>query len=1373
MVIRPEPSITCLSPKKASPDLASLRPVFSPFPTKVQVPPLSERKSPSVRRLWATQPEPSTRRKVGIADLGADVLRAIATFLSPRGIAIVARTSRALRDAMTRIPTDISQLFPVPVTDVSGDLKRLAVHLGSTPQIIAPTHLRIRIGSTTSCRRALSLAGTRAGAALRVLQIEGSDFGATSSLDALRTCKSLEVLRLPGLRGLSDISALDCLTKLRVLEIGGDGINNLGPLNKLMMLQELRISPCATLSDLSPLSSLSQLETLHINHSNRLSDLTPLMRLPRLVHLDLAFCTALESHAISALRRGLPNLRPPNTMGCPLLQTTALETQPALQPNAGDDNSTMDDLADGLRALQLQTTDAAPDDDDSRGSPSFASALAVAAPAVTAQVPAATAQPPAKLAPNHNDCTSAETKKPVVATPVSVKKEFNHQVRRAKAEEYLLREYGMDTPQGRIHLRRAYYLYTKAERLFQGARGMAKKLKRLRQRCADTGVRLREDLTPVEALVPAGEGDELEGWTFDSKRGDAHLDAKSGLHSRYIISKDIFSKLYWYQKKAIRWLWRLRASGMGGILGDDMGLGKTVQISSFLGGVFRTTSLLLPLKKTRALIVCPKSVIQQWIKHIQRWCPGVPVAEFSGTKLQRDRVVEASAARGGIVVTTYGMVTVSTESFKSAGKWEYIILDEGHIIRNKSTNRAKAVREVPAAHRIILSGTPLQNKLGDLWALLDFVCKGQLLGDRRQFNTEFDRPITAGQHRNAAPRTKRIAGELITTLRRLYRPHMLRRIKDDVLTSTPRKPVPIVAGTIARASDKAEEKTSLLSEGKGTSSVDTPSSKSLKPVMTAKKTDLAVWTTLSTSQRAIYHAFLSSPEIKAQFCDSKCPLAALTVLKKVCDHPQLLTRRMKLCRSIMQLAPGWQEDNTQSFADEGATLLSDAADKSLPVKAFQTVPSTTSSSSTTDHPTVNPSVPSPEAVAERLINGSNKLRVLIQLLRAHKASGHRTLVFSQSKKMLDLIEKTFSACGIDRSTVSRLDGDVSDRRERAKLVNQFNTDMSRHIFLLTTQVGGLGINLVSANRVVIFDPAWNPASDDQAVDRAYRIGQTRDVVVYRLITCGTLEEVIYRKQVFKGALMRVAVARGSQGRVKVRRHFNKKELREVFSLKDHTSSRTCMQLNRLHRCRLPASESCEGGLGDLLKSKIVFGVSDHSLLFSEAARSGSLLSIKTPQKEPNEHLAADTAGAGFWNVPESTPGAPQPTLNTLPASIPLRTPGESYRKKRERHDDELREAFRQQHLEESKQTSQPLTDAEGAESSCDSVQAQDRSGQPIVNRERESHELKSQLHCEKSDQVPKPSTEAGGAEPSCPSTQSRDESVLSVTNGLRKVTLAE
>lgn len=614
----------------------------------------------------------------------------------------------------------------------------------------------------------------------------------------------------------------------------------------------------------------------------------------------------------------------------------------------------------------------------------------------------------------------------------------------------------------------------------------------------------------------------------------------------YRLPGKIATTLYPHQREGTKWLWDLHCKSRGGILGDDMGLGKTMQISSFLAGLF--TSHLIK----RALIVAPKTVLPNWMKELSVVGLSRKARDFSGSPgSTREYALQHVLQTGGILLTTYDVVRNNWKAIRGDyhGRdgygdtsedivtWDYVILDEGHIIKNPNTQRAMSLREIPSPHRIIVSGTPIQNNLKEMWALFDFCCP-ELLGDKKDFKTRYEDLILQANDKRATQRQKWIGSKAAQELRERIQPYFLRRLKSEVFP---------------QSGDSANRKLS-------------------------KKDDIIVWLKLTECQRQLYTAFLNSETAHSSVDGSA--LAALTVLKKICDHPGLLTKRAaddiaEGMESMIKGAGVAEEDVIQAevaAAEEMAASLASIAELENGEKKHGIT--------------------------------SCKIVFLMALLDNLIAEDHRVLVFSQTRKMLNIIQEEVRIKGYN---FLRIDG-TTKACDREKFVNEFQAYDEIPIFLLTSQVGGLGITLTGADRVVIVDPAWNPSTDNQSVDRAYRIGQLRNVLVYRLITCGTIEEKIYRKQVFKGGLFKTATEHKQQTR-----YFSHQELHELFSIPESgfDVSLTQQQLHEEHDSQHEIDASLKQHI-EFLEGQGIAGVSHHNLLYSKTE------SVQSPPPEEND-----------------------------------------------------------------------------------------------------------------------------------------------------------
>ena len=249
---------------------------------------------------------------------------------------------------------------------------------------------------------------------------------------------------------------------------------------------------------------------------------------------------------------------------------------------------------------------------------------------------------------------------------------------------------------------------------------------------------------------------------------------------RLRVGANLWDALFKYQQTAVKWLWELHLQQAGGILGDEMGLGKTVQIISFLAGLHRSELL-----KGAILVVCPVTLMSQWVREFHKWAPALRVVAMhsSGTWQGTDRksLLKSIDDVNTVVLTTYRASQDEILTNADIIKFHYVILDEGHNIRNPGSLSSKAVKKFPTPHRLVLTGSPLQNKLSELWALFDFIYPGKL-GDLPTFTKAVEGPINQGGFQFASPKQIAVAYECCVTLRDLTAPYLLRRMKKDVLT---------------------------------------------------------------------------------------------------------------------------------------------------------------------------------------------------------------------------------------------------------------------------------------------------------------------------------------------------------------------------------------------------------------------------------------------------------------------------------------------------------------------------------------------------------------------------------------------------------------
>jgi len=431
------------------------------------------------------------------------------------------------------------------------------------------------------------------------------------------------------------------------------------------------------------------------------------------------------------------------------------------------------------------------------------------------------------------------------------------------------------------------------------------------------------------------------------------------------LPPDLNAELRPYQVQGVDFLSFARNAGLGAILADDMGLGKTVQTICVLEG--------------RVLVVCPKSVVHNWVAEIARFRPSLRTVVYHGAERELDEAAD-------VTLTTYAVLRLDVKEL-SRQHWDIVVLDEAQAIKNTDSQTARAAFELKGDWRVALSGTPVENRLDELFSVMHFANPG-LLGGRSEFQSRYSTPIANGN------------AEAGKRLRDKIKPFVLRRLKRDVLPDLP------------------------------------------------PRTDSLLYVELDESERAVYDAVRAATQkdVLERLSHGGSVLHALEALLRL---------RQAACHSA--LVPG--------------------------------------------------------QVAER----SSKIERLLETLEEIVAEEHKALVFSQWTSLLDRVQPALEAAGL---RYARLDGST---RDRAGVVAEFQSQDGPPVLLISLKAGGTGLNLTAADHVFLLDPWWNPAVEDQAKDRAHRIGQERPVMVYRMVAKDTVEERILALQEKKRALVDVAL----------------------------------------------------------------------------------------------------------------------------------------------------------------------------------------------------------------------------------------------------------
>ncbi len=456
-----------------------------------------------------------------------------------------------------------------------------------------------------------------------------------------------------------------------------------------------------------------------------------------------------------------------------------------------------------------------------------------------------------------------------------------------------------------------------------------------------------------------------------------------------------------YQIRGLNWMISLFQSGINGILADEMGLGKTLQTISLIGYMKHFRSRGRP-----HLVIVPKSTLQNWVNEFKRFCPTVKVQCMKGLAEERNDFVKnilPDESVWDVVVISYESVLAEKAALKKID-WRYLIIDEAHRIKNDESKLSLVVRSFNSENRLLITGTPLQNNLHELWALLNFLVPDVFNSDE-DFTDIFDMEKCLGED-----------SSIVTKLHAVLKPFLLRRLKSEV-------------------------------------------EKRLLP-----KIETKLYVGLSTMQRQWYTKILMKDidllNTTSNKADKMRLLNILMQLRKCCNHPYLF----------------------------------DGAEPGPPYTTEQ-----------------------------HIVQNCGKMVLLDKLLTRLKQQGSRVLIFTQMTKVLDILE---DYCLWKGHQYCRLDGNTSHdlRQESINAYNEPNSE--KFIFMLSTRAGGLGINLATADVVILYDSDWNPQADLQAMDRAHRIGQTKQVKVFRLITDNTVEERIIERAEMKLHLDHVVIQQG-------------------------------------------------------------------------------------------------------------------------------------------------------------------------------------------------------------------------------------------------------
>ncbi|VDL80704.1 unnamed protein product [Nippostrongylus brasiliensis] len=496
-------------------------------------------------------------------------------------------------------------------------------------------------------------------------------------------------------------------------------------------------------------------------------------------------------------------------------------------------------------------------------------------------------------------------------------------------------------------------------------------------------------------------------------------------------------KLHEYQQVGLNWLVMMHEKGFNCILGDEMGLGKTIQVIAFIAYLMEANV------RGPHLIVVPSSTIENWMAEFMKWCPKVRLLTYYGSQEERRQLRHMAKKKKesiDVILTTYNMISSKHDDKKFFKNFSinYVIYDEGHMLKNCGTDRYRNLMKVKGKRKVLMTGTPLQNNLIELISLMYFVMTKiftKYCEDIAQLLQHFKQQGPALESGSSSMYKK----DRIEQAKQILQPYMLRRLKAQVLSHLP------------------------------------------------EKHEQVIEVEMLENQKELYENVLDS--VRGIDGDTSNAYGALVHLRQAANHP--LLRRVQY---------------TDSIIDKLAKTLC-AKEKPYEKKKWEDVAEDLSYQSDFQIHQLCEKYRSTQKflLSEELALKSGKCQILDDLLPKIKSKGDKVLIFSQFTSMLDILEVYLRIRGY---SFKRLDG-ATPVMERQEMINEFNNDPEISVFLLSTRAGGLGINLTSANHIILHDIDFNPYNDKQAEDRCHRMGQEKEVFVTRLVSKDTVEADIH------------------------------------------------------------------------------------------------------------------------------------------------------------------------------------------------------------------------------------------------------------------------
>ncbi|KAI2619917.1 SNF2 family N-terminal domain-containing protein [Hypoxylon sp. NC1633] len=640
-----------------------------------------------------------------------------------------------------------------------------------------------------------------------------------------------------------------------------------------------------------------------------------------------------------------------------------------------------------------------------------------------------------------------------------------------------------------------------------------------------------------------------------------------------------------YQLEGLTWMYEICLQGLSGILADEMGLGKTIQVISLVALLREQENYFGP-----HLIIAPLSTLSNWQDEFQKWTPTIPFVLYHGTPEERQQIFRDKIMRNyqkgsptqrfPVVCTSYEMVLRDRASL-SRIDWAFIVVDEGHRMKNADAKLFRELQQFKSATRLLITGTPLQNNLKELWSLLHFLMPETFL-DWEAFEVWFDFSDLQDEEGTSQFIEDKANQDLVSKIHKVLQPLLLRRIKADVANYLPKKREYVLFAPMTKeqtdlynviSDKKADTRTYLenkvVERLTGTTNSPIASRRSSRQ---SSRANSARPSEVSSPSASVNNAFSmmmgkkAGSKLKALPNDSS-PITQATRVSKRKVPPTSESSTPKSNKSSLSSTPASSTRGRQRKGPRSYNVPDDSDDDKLDDDAFEAKIASEIAAKDDDdsedlrdeeeierastlelaklqiadkklgnplmqlrlvcnspHNFYNPWAFADDVpVDEGIVTASGKMLLLDRLLPELFERGHKVLIFSQFKTQLDILHDY--CADLRKWNVCRIDGGVA-QEDRRQQIKEFNENPDFRIFLLSTRAGGQGINLASADTVVLFDSDWNPQQDLQAQDRCHRIGQTRPVVVYRLATKGTVEEELLLSADAKRRLEKLVIKKG-------------------------------------------------------------------------------------------------------------------------------------------------------------------------------------------------------------------------------------------------------